>query len=184
MQDDHWEFGCGCDRRDFLATMGTALGGLSLASISTDGAENAAETVPGHAHALIPARGVASSVPASRWDYGFLTGNGRIGAIVYGPTQETIVLNHERLYLPHPRPEICDLGEALPGGSSDHPGKGHVAALKFSLEKRPNKVISITTATLSPGLRIEARNARQRHRNGLRANHRLSNRRSVGALAR
>ena len=50
---------------------------------------------------LIPKRGVSSSVPAVRWDYGFLTGNGRIGAVVYGqPVEETIVFNHERLYLP------------------------------------------------------------------------------------
>jgi len=74
-----------------------------------------APTAPGNANVPIPARGVASSAPASRWDYGFLTGNGRIGAIVYGnPTRETIVLNHERLYLPHPRPEICDLGKFFP----------------------------------------------------------------------
>ena len=128
MQDDHWEFGCGCDRRDFLATMGTALGGLSLASISTDGAENAAETVPGHAHALIPARGVASSVPASRWDYGFLTGNGRIGAIVYGqPTTEITVFNHARLYLPHPRPPVVDLGRSFPAVRRIIREKGHQA---------------------------------------------------------
>ena len=95
-----------------------------------------APTAPGNANVLIPARGVASSVPASRWDYGFLTGNGRIGAIVYGnPTRETIVLNHERLYLPHPRPEICDLGKYLPEVRRIIREKGHVAALKFSLEK-------------------------------------------------
>jgi len=47
-------------------------------------------------------RGVASSVPASRWVYGFLTGNGRIGAIVYGnPTRETIVLNFHYDTLTH-----------------------------------------------------------------------------------
>ncbi len=85
---------------------------------------------------VFPERGVASSVPASRWDYGFLTGNGRIGAIVYGnPTRETIVLNHERLYLPHPRPEICDLGKHFPEVRRIIREKGHVAALKFSLEK-------------------------------------------------
>jgi len=92
-------------------------------------------TVSG-AEEVLPERGVASSVPASRWDYGFLTGNGRIGAIVYGnPTRETIVLNHERLYLPHPRPEICDLGKHLPEVRRIIREKGHVAALKFSLEK-------------------------------------------------
>ena len=88
------------------------------------------------AEGFLPERGVASFVPASRWDYGFLTGNGRIGAIVYGnPTRETIVLNHERLYLPHPRPEICDLGKYLPEVRRIIREQGHVAALRFSLEK-------------------------------------------------
>ena len=84
----------------------------------------------------MPERGVASSAPATRWDYGFLTGNGRIGAVVYGnPTKETIVFNHERLYLPHPRPEICDLGQYLPEVRRIIRKEGHVAALKFSMKR-------------------------------------------------
>jgi len=46
MHDDHSEFGCGCDRRDFLAAMGTAVGGLSLTSLRADGAEDAAGPTP------------------------------------------------------------------------------------------------------------------------------------------
>jgi len=81
----------------------------------------------------IPERGVTSSAPASRWDYGFLTGNGRIGAVVYGhPTQETIVFNHERLYLPQRRPEICDLGRTFPEVRRIIRDKGHQAARDFS----------------------------------------------------
>ncbi len=86
--------------------------------------------------ARIPARGVASSTPASRWDYGFLTGNGRIGAVVYGaPTKETIVFNHERLYLPHRRPEIPDLGQYLPEVRRIIREKGHIAARDFSMQR-------------------------------------------------
>jgi hypothetical protein len=84
----------------------------------------------------LPTRGVASSVPASRWDYGLLTGNGRMGAIVYGqPTQETIVLNHARLYLPHPRPPMVDLGQHWPEVRRIMREKGHRAGLAFSWEK-------------------------------------------------
>jgi len=36
--------GCGCDRRDFLSAMGTALGGLALTSVSADGAEGPTAT--------------------------------------------------------------------------------------------------------------------------------------------
>jgi len=98
-----------------------------------DSPQAAAETRRG---ALIPARGVTSSVPASRWDYGFLTGNGRIGAVVYGdPTKETIVFNHERLYLPQRRPEIPDLGRSFPEVRRIIREKGHIAARDFSLQR-------------------------------------------------
>ncbi|MBM3861927.1 MAG: glycoside hydrolase family 95 protein [Verrucomicrobia bacterium] len=66
---------------------------------------------------IIPARGIASAVPASRWDYGFLTGNGRTAATFFGqPPSETILVNHEKLFLPKAeRPGILpDLGEYLP----------------------------------------------------------------------
>ena len=84
----------------------------------------------------IPERGVASSVPASRWDYGFLTGNGRIGAVVYGnPTDETIVFNQARLYLPQPRPPVVDLGQTFPEVRRIIREKGHQAARDFSMQR-------------------------------------------------
>jgi len=49
MNDDHHEFGCGCDggcgRRDFLAAMGTALGGMAFTSLEAAAAD--AEANPG-----------------------------------------------------------------------------------------------------------------------------------------
>lgn len=86
--------------------------------------------------ALIPLRAVTSSVPADRWDYGFLTGNGRIGAVVYGqPEAETIVFNHERLYLPRPRPEMPDLGKFLPEVRRLIREEGYGVAREFSMER-------------------------------------------------
>ncbi len=85
---------------------------------------------------IIPQRGVTSSVPASRWDYGFLTGNGQIGVIVYGhPTVETIAFNHERLYLPHPRPPIVDLGQYFPEVRRIIREEGHYAAKDFAVDR-------------------------------------------------
>jgi len=51
-----------------------------------------------------PARGFVSSEPATNWEHALVTGNGRIGALVYGrPLDETVVLNHARLYMPLPQ---------------------------------------------------------------------------------
>jgi len=42
-----------------------------------------------------PARGAHSTTPARGWEAGFVTGNGRLGAMLFGdPTNETIVANH------------------------------------------------------------------------------------------
>jgi hypothetical protein len=55
---------------------------------------------------------------------------------VYGdPTKETIVLNHERLYLPHRRPQIPDLGQYLPEIRRVIRDKGHMAARDFSMRR-------------------------------------------------
>ena len=95
-----------------------------------------AQAVPVDANELIPERGVASAGAAGRWDYGFLTGNGRIGAIVYGqPNHETIVFNHERLYLPTPRPEMPDLGKTFDEVRRIAREEGHIAARNFSLKQ-------------------------------------------------
>ncbi|MBM4094846.1 MAG: hypothetical protein FJ276_36365, partial [Planctomycetes bacterium] len=104
----------------------TAMGLLSV--LHAEGASNPER--------LIPLRGVTSSVPADRWDYGFLTGNGRMGAIVYGqPTAETMVFNHERLYLPHPRPPIPNLAMFLPEFRRLIQQEGHAAGREFLMQR-------------------------------------------------
>lgn len=48
-----------------------------------------------------PERGFVSSKPATYWEQALVSGNGRYGALVFGqPLDETIILNHARLYMP------------------------------------------------------------------------------------
>ena len=52
-----------------------------------------------------PARGFLSSQPAETWEHGLIAGNGTLGANVFGrPLDETIVLTHERMFLPAGKP--------------------------------------------------------------------------------
>ena len=49
----------------------------------------------------IPERGFVSSAPAATWEQALVSGNGKYGALVFGnPIDETIILNHARLYMP------------------------------------------------------------------------------------
>ncbi|MCM2372905.1 glycosyl hydrolase family 95 catalytic domain-containing protein [Aporhodopirellula aestuarii] len=65
----------------------------------------------------LPERGSWSEQPAKKWQDAFVTGNGTLGAMVFGnPANERIVLNHERLYEPlldTPCP-VPDIASALP----------------------------------------------------------------------
>lgn len=52
-----------------------------------------------------PERGFVSTVPATNWEMGLVSGNGKYGALVFGqPLDETIVLNHAELYMPLNKP--------------------------------------------------------------------------------
>lgn len=66
---------------------------------------------------LLPSRGMWSERPAGRWQEALVTGNGTLGAMVFGnPSAEKIILNHERLYEPL-RDELCpvpDVADVLP----------------------------------------------------------------------
>lgn len=90
-----------------------------------------ASTVP------VPDKGAASSVPASRWEEAFLTGNGRMGAMLFGdPQNETLVANHCRLFLPLGSREIvADLVVHMSEARTIIREEGHRAALQF-LEKK------------------------------------------------
>ncbi|MBT3266137.1 glycoside hydrolase family 95 protein [Candidatus Poribacteria bacterium] len=66
---------------------------------------------------IAPARGMSSLYPAERWEDALITGNGTLGALVFGnPYSERVVLNHERFNLPQWKspPEPPDIAHALP----------------------------------------------------------------------
>jgi len=53
----------------------------------------------------IPERGLISSKPASRWEEGLISGNGKMGALVMSrPRDERIILTHEKVWLPLHKP--------------------------------------------------------------------------------
>ena len=52
-----------------------------------------------------PERGFTSWLPAKSWENAMLTGNGTMGAMVFGnPHDELIILNHAQLYMPSTEP--------------------------------------------------------------------------------
>ena len=85
----------------------------------------------------IPERCAASTRPAREWEFGLVSGNGRMGALVYGdPAHEAIVACHCRLYLPLGSREIVpDLAGYLPELRKIIREKGYDAALNFYFGK-------------------------------------------------
>ena len=61
-------------------------------------------------------KGFVSTMMATRWEEGLLTGNGTIGAIVMGyPQKEKVVISHEWVYAPlHPRRNPVNTAKTLP----------------------------------------------------------------------
>ena len=52
-----------------------------------------------------PQRGFVSAKPAETWEHALVSGNGKCGAMVMGqPLDETIILNHARLFMPLNQP--------------------------------------------------------------------------------
>lgn len=81
-------------------------------------------------------RGFLSKVPATDWQEALVTGNGTIGALVYGqPYEETVIFNHEELYEPFHENVVQnnDLAPSLPEiRKLMHEGKFRDAASVFS----------------------------------------------------
>ena len=86
---------------------------------------------------VMPAHGTASVVPAKRWEDAFVSGNGRMGAMVFGrPARDTIIADHCRLFLPLGSREIVpDLAQYLPELRRIIRTKGYGEAMTFFLGK-------------------------------------------------
>lgn len=99
-----------------------------------------------------------SRMPAKRWEDGFVTGNGRMGALIFGePTQETLVATHCRLFLPLGNREIVpDLATHVPELRRIIRDKGYDEAMDFFLGKAKEQGYPglIPTDPFHPGLFI------------------------------
>jgi len=78
-----------------------------------------AERCGGREHKMIYSRHVSRHGPktqaADSWDEAMPTGNGRVGALVFGNIEnETIILNHDSLFFTSKKPTMPDVSEDLP----------------------------------------------------------------------
>ena len=126
---------------------------LSILALTT--AVSVAVAEEGHFHGSI------SRTPAKRWEDGFVTGNGRMGALFFGrPGNETLVANHCRLFLPLGNREIVpDLAEYVPELPADYPRESYRPAMKFFLGKAKEQGYPglIRTDPFHPGLFVNIR---------------------------
>ncbi|GAB6164176.1 glycoside hydrolase N-terminal domain-containing protein [Thermostilla marina] len=85
----------------------------------------------------IPERGAYSRLPGEKWQDGFVAGNGRMGALIYGkPGDETLILNHCRLFLPLGSREIVPrLAQYVPQVREMVRNRKFREAIAFLMEK-------------------------------------------------
>ena len=109
----------------------------------------------------VPEHGSLSLAPAKRWEDAFVTGNGRMGALIFGdPTNETLVANHCRLFLPLGNREIVpDLARHVPELRQIIRDKGYGEAMGFFLGKAKEQGYPglIPTDPFHPGFFIQIR---------------------------
>jgi hypothetical protein len=122
---------------------------LSLAILSITSAARA-ENAPLH--------GSISRAPAQRWEDAFVTGNGRMGALLFcDPQNDTLVVNHCRLFMPLGNREIVpDLAKNTPELRQIIRDKGYGEAMNFLLGKAKEQGYPglIPTDPFHPGLFI------------------------------
>jgi alpha-L-fucosidase 2 len=113
------------------------------------------------ADTAVPERGSVSQHPAMRWEDAFVSGNGRMGAMLFGaPDNEVIVANHCRLFLPLGNREIVpDLAANVPELRRIIREKDYDEAMKFFRGKAEEQGFPglIPTDPFHPGLFINIR---------------------------
>jgi hypothetical protein len=103
-----------------------------------------------------PFHGSLSRVPAKQWSDAFVTGNGRMGAVLFGnPVDDTLVVSHCRLYLPRGTREIVpDLAQYTPQMRQIYRDKGPGEANAFLIDKAKEQGFTglAWTDSFHPGL--------------------------------
>jgi alpha-L-fucosidase 2 len=108
-----------------------------------------------------PEHGARSVTPAKRWEEAFVTGNGRMGAMLFGnATNVTLVANHCRLFLPLGNREIVpNLAQHVPELRQIIREKNYGDAMRFFLGKAKEQGYPGLTWTdkYHPGLFVNIR---------------------------
>ena len=113
--------------------------------------------------ATVSFHGSVSRVAARRWEDGFVSGNGRMGALWFGnPGDETLVANHCRLFLPLGNREIVpDMARHLPEIRRISRANGYYKEMIDFLRKKSEEqgydTHSIPTDPFHPGLFVNIR---------------------------
>ncbi len=108
-------------------------------------------------------RGSVGRVSAQRWEDAFVTGNGRMGAMLFGdPANDTFVANHCRLFLPLGNREIVpDLSKHVAEIRRISRANGYykemIEFLRAKGEEQGYTVRSIPTDPFHPGLFVNIR---------------------------
>ena len=115
--------------------------------------------LPGKAQSVfIPRHGAYETTPAEKWEDAFVSGNGRMGAMLFGqPGKEILIANHCRLFLPLGNREIVpQLAEYLPQLRKIYREKGPDEAQTFILSKAKEQGYPdiVPTDPFHPGLFI------------------------------
>jgi len=109
----------------------------------------------------VPAHGSISREPAKVWEQAFVSGNGRMGAMMFGdPANETIIANHCRLFAPLGNREIVpDLAKYVPELRKIIRENGYGAAMSFFLGKAREQGYPglIPTDPFHPGFFVNVR---------------------------
>lgn len=105
-----------------------------------------------------PEHGTASLKAATKWESAFVSGNGRMGAMLFGnPSNDVLIANHCRLFLPLGNREIVpDLARHVPELRRIIGEKGYNDAMGFFLGKAKEQGYPgiISTDPYHPGLYV------------------------------
>jgi alpha-L-fucosidase 2 len=129
-------------RRGFLKVAGGTTALSVLPAVAGRSAYAAAAPSAGGAAGAItyPERGVVSTTWTTAWDSGFVTGNGNLGAVVYGvPEAPTVLVNQHQLYTsqypPSQEDKIAQTAQFLPQMRSMIQDQGYSAMLDYSWQE-------------------------------------------------
>ena len=112
----------------------------------------------------IPSHGSYENTPGKTWDRGFVSANGRMGAILYGnPGEEILVANHCRLYLPLGSREIVPDLSGVVDTMREIYRKNPSSAEKFLMDEAKKQGFNglVWTDPFHPGMFVKIKQAMQ-----------------------